>query len=399
VDFPTWDDLFRIARDEALARNAKLTRAVIERAGTDTNVMVATGAATGEEVVGQLAEVEASLFLDSAEGRKLDRLVFDRYSLTRKPASQALTSVQFRTTNPAPGAFAIPRGTKLSTPDGREFLTWVAANYPMGGTGPVTVEVRSVLSGADQQVRTGAITSLVTPLTGQPTDLTVSNPVASTGADDEESDEALRDRARRFFTTARRGTLGAVEAGALVVPGVRTAEAFESVDTLGRPARGVELVISDAFTEALVDSNPTSYQTQSQTLAQVVLAALDDVRAAGIYVQVTVGIVRLQGITLGLRFDAGADVDLAALNARGAVVAYVNGLPPGAPLLVASIIDQLRPIPGLVVTGAEVLSPAGDVIASPLEVIRTALALVVASSLQPDRALQGSTNPDAPNYP
>ena len=127
--------------------------------------------------------------------------------------------------------------------------------------------------------------------------------------------------------------------------------------------------------------------------------ALDDVRAAGIYVQVTVGIVRLQGITLGLRFDAGADVDLAALNARGAVVAYVNGLPPGAPLLVANIIDQLRPIPGLVVTGAEVLSPAGDVIASPLEVIRTALALVVASSLQPDRALQGSTNPDAPNYP
>lgn len=122
-------------------------------------------------------------------------------------------------------------------------------------------------------------------------------------------------------------------------------------------------------------------------------------RAAGIYVQVTVGIVRLQGITLGLRFDAGADVDLAALNARGAVVAYVNGLPPGAPLLVANIIDQLRPIPGLVVTGAEVLSPAGDVIASPLEVIRTALALVVASSLQPDRALQGSTNPDAPNYP
>jgi hypothetical protein len=192
---------------------------------------------------------------------------------------------------------------------------------------------------------------------------------------------------------------GADSKGVLAVPGVRTAEAFETVDTLGRPARSVELVISDAFTEALVDSNPTSYQTQSQTLAQVVLAALDDVRAAGIYVQVTVGIVRLQGITLGLRFDAGADVDLAALNARGAVVAYVNGLPPGAPLLVANIIDQLRPIPGLVVTGAEVLSPAGDVIASPLEVIRTALALVVASSLQPDRALQGSTNPDAPNYP
>lgn len=367
---------------------------MIERDGSDANVLIAATAACADEVTGQLQRVAASLFLDSATGRDLDRLVFDRTGLTRKPASQALCSVTFQTVAPNPAAFNIPKGTKVSTADGREFITWVDAVFPTASTGPIFVEVRSVLSGLDQSARKNTINSISSQITGQPSDLTVTNPVATVGADDEEADASLRDRARRFFTTARRATLGAIEFGALAVAGIRSAFAFENLDVLGRPAGSVQLIVTDAFTESFVDTNPPSYQAQSQTIINTVSSALEEYRAAGVYVQVHVASVVLQPITLALRFNAGTDVDLAALNARGAIAAFVNSLLPGQDMLIADLITALRAVNGLVVTGAEILSPVGDVIAEPLEVLRTSLSLVVATTVQPDVALQGSANPD-----
>ncbi len=147
-----------------------------------------------------------------------------------------------------------------------------------------------------------------------------------------------------------------------------------------------------------LDPTPATYQTQSQVLAGEVWLALDDVRAAGIYIQIQVAVVTLQAVTLGLRFLAGANADLVALNARGAVAAWVNSLKPGDDLLVADMIRVLRTVNGLEVTGDEILSPAGDVVVPVLGVLRSGINLVVATSVQPDRALQGSTNPDAVAY-
>jgi len=395
-DFPTWNDLFRIGRDEILIRNAKVSRDAVERDGADANILVAAIAAVGDQVIGQLAAAEAALYLDSAVGVALDRLVFDRYGLVRKPAAASLGTVQFRTTAGAPTTFTIPVGVRLQTSDGIQFVTSEAVIFTAATTGPLACGVRSVLAGGSQNVKVGRITSITGTITSQPTDLVVSNPYATAGGADAETDSSLRDRARRYFTTVRRGTLGALEEAALGVAGVTKASAFEVIDSLGRPARLVQLVVADAFTEQFVsyDTVPARYPAQSQLLATTVFNALADVRPAGIFVQVYVGNVVLQSVQLALTFNAGADSNTVALNARSAIVSYVNSLPPGSPFVLANANAVLRTVNGLAPSGNTIVTPIGNVAVKPLQVIRTSLGLVVAVAAQSDQPLATGSNPD-----
>lgn len=398
-DFPNQKDLARIARDEILSKNGRLTLRAVERDGADANLLLAGASAMGDEVIGQVVDVAASQYLDSAEREKLDRYVFDRYGMVRKEASPSLGSVEFYTTAPAAATFSIPIGTTLQTGDGIQFLTVQAASFPLGSTGPIIVPVRSTRAGADQQAGAEEITSIVSQVPSSPSDLRVLNTLATAGADNQEDDPSLRDRARRFWSSARRGTLGAIEAGALAVQGVRRSKAFEVLDVSGRPARLVQLVVSDAFTDALVDQgvNPPAYQVQSQQLAMAVFTGLADVRAGGIFVHVIVAQIVLQAVQLNLRFIAGVDVDLVALVARSVIVAETNSLPPGETWSREAMTEALRAIPGLDVQGDEISSPAGDLIPAPLQAIRTSLNLVQVAPVQTDQpvALTATSNPDS----
>jgi uncharacterized phage protein gp47/JayE len=323
-DFPTFQELFRVARDEALSRNSKLTREIIERSGSDANALVAAGVAVGDTIVGQLIRLSAALTLDVAKKADLDRLVYDRYQITRNPAAPA-----------------------FKASDGKAFAATAQVVFPTGSSGPVTVPLQSVLTGLSQQVSIGQITSMA--LAAAPADVSVTNTEASSGAADEEKDEALRDRAKRFYTTSQRGTLTAIERGALGVPGVRVAKAFEVVEPDSTPARLVDLMIADEFTEQLVDASvtPTSYQTQSDLLALTVKSTLQEVRAAGINVLVTVAQVRILGITLLLRYRTGVDVAATTEAARARTVAYTNALAPGETFVVDDLEDLLQTVPGL----------------------------------------------------
>jgi uncharacterized phage protein gp47/JayE len=384
MDRPSFQDLFRIGRDELLARNPRLT--AVDREGSDANALVAASAAQAEEVIAQVVAVEAASFLDSATGDDLDRLVFDRYGLVRQPASAALGAVQFSTGAAAAAAFTIPSGTLLQSTDGLQFEATLSVSYPAGSVGPISAPVRSVLAGSSQQAGAGTINRLVAAVAGGPADLAVTNALATAGAADPEPDAQLRDRARRFWSTARRGTLRAIEQAALGVPGVRTATAIEAVDGFGRPARYVYLVISDQYTDQLANlTPPISYQTQAQQLANAVSSALEEARPAGIYVQVQVAQVILQPVVLYLAFVAGSDTESLAVQARAAVVGLVNNLAPGQPLLVSAIQAVLTTIPGVLASVSTVGSPAGDVYPGPGQVLRANLSTVAAgiSSTQP----------------
>ncbi len=396
-DLPNFPALFRVARDEALARNAKISRDAIERDGTDANILVAGAAAIGDQVTGQVALLAASLFLDSAKGKDLDRLVFDRYGLVRKPAAASQGTIIFTTTAPAGITFTIPSGVKLSSSDGKQFITVESSVFTAGSIGPVAVAVRSVLAGGDQNVIAGALTSLLSQIVSQPADLTITNPFATAGADDAESDDSLLDRARRFFTTVQRGTIRAIEAAALNVPGVRKATAVEVIDSLGRPARFIQLVVADAFTEQFVnfDTIPARYQVQSQFLSLEVFNALSDVRAAGIFVQVFVANIVLQAFQLALTFTAGANVNSSALQARANLVTYVNALAPGQSFVYNDALSALNHTPGLARVGNTIISPAGNVAVKPLQALRTSLGLVSALSAQTSQPLITGSNPDA----
>jgi hypothetical protein len=376
MDAPSRDDLFRIARDRVLVGNGRLTAASVEREGTDVNLMVNAAVDVGDEVIGQVVAVEASLFLDSARGSKLDRLVFDRCGgMIRKSAAAALGTATFTSPAAALAGFTIPSGTLLSTADGRRYITALPVVYPLGSAGPVSVDIRSVLAGFSQQAAVGTITSILGVIAGAVDGLSVTNLTATAGAADEETDDALRGRARAWALSVVRGTLAAIQTATLAVPGVVTATATEFNDAFGRPAGVVDVIISDAFTEQLVNvvPVPATYQTQSQALAAAVQLALDDARAAGVYVRVTVASIVLQSVVLALTFEAGVDTEAVAVEARARVVAIINSLSPGQPLQIRTLTTALGQILGLIAGGSSVLVPSGDIVTLPLQVLRTSM--------------------------
>lgn len=397
MDFPTREDLRQVARDELLASTAKVTAAAVDLPGTDAYALLTAMSAVGDELAARQARLQAVLLISSSRGQDLDRLVYDRYGLLRKAASAAVGSVSFSLPTASVSSFAIPAETLLSTSDGRQFLTTAEVLFPSSSTGPVVAAVRATTAGLSSQAAAGTINSLIGAVPGAPSGLAVTNTLATAGAAEAEEDDALKARALAFFLTARRATKEAIRQGALAVPGVQTADVFESVDALGRPARSVQLIVSDAYTASLAKlvTVPPTYQAQSQVLTTLVSAGLEDSRAAGIYVDVQVARVVIQTVVLALSFRAGVDVDQTALRARAAVVAYVNALPPGSPFVRAEAVSRLRFVYGLLVSGSEVLSPAGDVVPLPLEVLRTGLGFVAASTVQPDARLAGTANPDA----
>ena len=372
MDRPTYADLFSIARNQLLLANPRLT--AVDREGSDANALVASIAAVGDEVAQQVSYVAAASFLDTATGLNLDRLVFDRYGLVRKPAAAALGTVQFTSATGAASTFAIPVQTKLVTADGTQFETTQPATFFLGSNGPVNVPVRSVLAGTTQQAGVGEINTLLSPVPGAVADLAVTNALATAGAADPETDTELRERARRFFSTVQRGTLAAIEQAA------RYAAAFEDVDAYGQQTGYVSLAVTDQYTDTLANLGtvPAAYAEQSQQLAAQVALAVDQARAAGIYVQTVVAQVVLQPVTLRLRVKAGFDTSSISLQARSVCVQTVNALAPGAELTVAALEAALANVNGLYFVGDEVVLPTATVVPTPLQVIRTNLQLVVA---------------------
>lgn len=379
-DLPSFDDLFRIGRDTALQRQSRLALEAIDREGSDANALTAVSASMGDEVVSALASVVADGYASSARGDALARLAYDRYGLVKKGDSPGVVFLTFAAPAPTAAAFTLPQGHQIATADRTVYLLRDNTVFPAGAT-TQTVTAQSQLLGAAQQVRANALTNILSAIPGAPSGLTVTNAEASFGADNAESDASLLRRIQRFWVTARRGTLDALETAALAVPGVATAVALETLGA-GAPARHVYVIVSDAYTESLADLStvPPAYQTQSSALAATIAAALEEARPAGIPVSVLVAQVVMQPIMLALAFTAGVDTGAVAYAARAAVVAYVNSLAAGETLTVAGILDVLRGIQGLVFANTEVVSPAGDVIPTPLQAIRTSLALTRTTS-------------------
>lgn len=395
MDAPTNAELFRIARDAMLMNNPKLTKDIVDREGTDYNAICAGIATMGDEVVSHNIKICSSNSLASARGEKLTRYVFDKYGLLRKPASVALGSVAFSSPTAPPAPYNIPSNFKLRTTDGRQFITTASVAVSAGNAGPITVPVRSVLAGLSQQAQKNTITSMADTIQSAPEGLAVTNTLATAGADDEENDDDLRSRAQRYYETIRAGTIAAIENRARAYPGIRRATVIERLDSYGRPTKVVQLIIADGFTDVLVQAASFTYEAQSQVLADAVYLDLDDTRGAGIFVDVRVAQVVMQSVLLALNFEANADIEDAAIRARAAVVEYINRLPPGADFVPANVRPVLEGIPGLVVTGTEVMSPIGTIVTSTHQVLRATMGCVRATTLQPDRALQGTTSADS----
>lgn len=371
-DLPTRVDLFNIGADEVLARSEarppgqRITAEEIFTEGSDINIVAASASAMGEETIRQLALRLAALFLATAEEEDLDRLVADRFSPTIVRKTPAPATVPL-TIDRSAGAFpagTLPVGTQVRTALGTTFALQLAVSFALGEVGPKTVEAQALEAGTAGNVATGTITSFVqTPFD---VNLRVTNDEPAAGGDDRETDASLRARAKDFFRTARRGTLAAIEFGALTVEGVRKATAIELTNDLGEPNGYVQLFVSDAQGQA------------NSLLVTAVRSALLEYRAAGVVVDVISGEPVYVSIRYRLRFEAGIDSTEAFAAIQQGTLAAVNALRPRETLPVSLLFEIARSVPGVIVLEDAVQAPIGDLVPTGSQVIRTRLDLITA---------------------
>lgn len=374
ADLPNFQDLFRIGRDEALSRNDRLTLEEIERKGSDLNNLIAASAAMSDDVMGQLAQLKAEVFAGTARFDALDRLILDRYpGLVRKQASPSFGYVTFSFSPAVAAAFSIPDGTQLSTADGVQFITVGAATVAIGATS-AEVPIRSVLAGAQQKAKPGAINSLLAQIVGAPASgTTVSNTAATFGGEDRESDSDYVTRSRTYFLSQRRATKPAIEQAVLTIPGIVKCNVFENLDTLGRPIGYVQIVVADSYTEQFVTAStlPASYAAQRANLSVQITTTLEDWRAAGVGVQVVFGTVVLQSVRVALAYLPGVDQEAVKTVVLAKIIQHINGLKPGETLELDTLRQLAQTTSGVYTTGNEIVTPTGNVVPRPGEVLRT----------------------------
>lgn len=371
ADFPTRAQLFEVFANELLTRaesqpvGSRITPEEVWTPGSDINLIGAGASAMGEEIVRAAARATSDLTLDGAQGQALDRLVADRYSpyLARKTAAPAYVTETFTRPTAAAGVITIALGSILQTSTGVRFKALAAVAFGVGDVGPHSCTLEAVEAGTTGNVATNTINRFQVP----PADPTIvaTNGEPAAGGVFTESDEALRSRARLFYGQARRGVLGAIEFGALTVPGVEKATAEEVLsEPLGIPNGFLRLYIADANGQS------------NAVLNAAVLAALLEYRGGGCIVDVYGATPIYQSIQLHLAFLAGTDT-LAALNlVKQTIVARVQQLAPSATLELSLISEALRSVDGVIVGDDAVTLPVGDVVPTPGQMIRTRLDLI-----------------------
>jgi uncharacterized phage protein gp47/JayE len=360
ADFPTRLDFTALSRAYIKQYATKIDPTLVDVAGSDVNIYVGVGSVLADAIIKQLGYSVARLTLDGAQGDDLDRYAWDRYQLTRKGASPALGTVRFFRQSAAALGGTIYTGTKLKTLAGSEYITTTDARFGDADL-QATANVRAVNAGKATQVGKNQIRAFSSTSALFDTTIQVTNDETTAGGEDKEDDPTFRARIRTFWRTVRRGTLGAIEAGALTVPGVVSAQAIEALTGDAQPANVVNLYISDSSGVA------------SQALADQVISALDDYRAGGIAVLVSTSIPMLINIQLALAFAAGTDTVTLTSTIITAVVAFVNSLPVNGPLYVGELFTALQAYvsDGLILNQTTIAAPTGDLIPSVGQTLRT----------------------------
>ncbi len=309
---PTFDDLYNAARAEIQLRRPDLTDF---NEGSNLDAIAGAAAVLADEVSRVAVALFAAQFFDTAEGAELDALVQDRFggSLVRKPATAALGTVTWE--RDAAGAYVIPAGTRFRATFGTTTITvqsTVAVSLLSTET-ETEIPVQATVTGRAGNAAAGEIDEIIDVHVSDP-GATCTNAQPLAGGSDAETDEALRDRVRRVYSTLRRGTKAALETGALSVPGVGIVTVDESeVESSG----WVYVYVGDPDARG------------NDTLATLVETELENWRCAGVLVEVQAAERQEKSITMEVVVERGSDQVAVAAAIRAAVVAYGDSLGPG----------------------------------------------------------------------
>lgn len=337
---PTFQDLYDAAKAEIQSRNSALTD---WNEGSVLDAVAGAAAALADESIRRAVDLFAALFVDTATGAELDALAADRFNLARKVATGSRGVVTW--SRVAAGSYVLAAGTRFRATVGDEVVTVESIADVAVLSSSVTVEVpcEATATGRATNCAAGSVSEVVNPPIEDPTG-TVTNAQAFAGGSDAETDAAFRDRIRRYFGTLRRGTVEALEAGALMVPGV----SYVSVD---------EGEVEDSGVVYVYVGDPDA--RANDTLANMVDLELNNWRAAGVMVVVQGAQREEVAITIALAIEPGADQDTVAAAVRAAVEGYADLLPPDAPARLSRIEKAAHEASELVVA-ARVSSHTAD---------------------------------------
>ena len=369
MDLPSRLDLYAIGRNYVLQRATKIDPAQIDTQGSDANIFVGSTSLVADKIVKQLGYSVNRLLLDGASAEDLDRYAFDRYGIVRKGASPAVGVVRIFRASAAIGAGTVPAGTKLQTLSGVQYLTTTDASF---GSGDLTTvaNVRAAQAGKVTQVGANMIRTFGNAGTLFDKTLQVTNDLVTAGGENDEDDDTFRNRIRNFWNTARRGILAAIEFGALTVPGVVSAQAIEALNGGAMPARVVNLYIADSSGVA------------SEVLGAAVRTALEDYRAAGIAVIISMSLPFIADITIALSYRAGVDTVSLGGQVKAAVVEFVNSLGVNGTLYTGQLYSVIQRFAadGVIAPAGCIIAPAGDLVPAIGQTIRTTLANVTVTT-------------------
>lgn len=306
---PTFNELYELSKAEIRGRRPRLSD---WNAGSVLDAITGGQVVLVDESIRYAAARFATLFFNTATGADLDALALDRLGLTRKPATAAVGSVEW--TRSAAGAYTILAGTQMRAVVGDQVITVqsTSAVAMLATDTTVIVPVQATTTGRDSNAAEDTITEVITPIVADP-NATINNPQPLAGGDDAETDEAFRDRIRRFYASIRRGTIGALETGARTVPGVSVVAVDESeVEDSG----WVYLYIGDPDARS------------NDVLAAAVEAEIVNWRAAGVLVEVLGSEREERDLEMRIVVEKGTDLSAAGDAIRSAIVAYGDTLDP-----------------------------------------------------------------------
>lgn len=348
---PSFDDLTAQFEAQALAQLPELVFAE-----GDVSLALEHGSAAMADACIRLSvQAFRDSFIDGAKGDALTALVDDHLNIQRQVATKSQATVAFsRTGGGAGGTLAAGFAIASQFDTAGNTVTYTldgAVTFAGGDNGPHSIGVTAQVAGKAGNVAIGKITRLIdTPFSAV---VTCTNAAVAGGGNDKESDDELRVRARNFWQTLRKGTLGAIEFGALVVGSVRIARATED------PISGiVTLVVTDS------DGNSTA-----QMVADVI-SEIENWRAAGSIVTVLGGTALLVDVTGVLIAEPGVDTSVLGPVAADAIIGRINKQRQGETLFLDSIKSAAIGVDPDALNALVLSDPLVDVVPGASQVIR-----------------------------
>jgi len=301
---------------------------------SDINVGSVTrtlGEAIGREIATvyeQINRAYKSGFIDTAEGKALD-FVVSILGITRKTKEFAVGLVTFFRKPGSEGNITIAQGTEVSTAKNDVIFETTEPRTLQRGQARIDVPIRAgeKFKGDVGKVDAGKITSLVQVLEGIER---VNNFEPTFQAADDETDEELRLRAKAALQSISKGTIAAL---------LRAAS----------ENRANVLEISDPNSAGARQNNPGKVSMLVETeVARFpsLVAALHDVRAAGVQLTVTAKFVFVTPkivatITSALTGEGKTKI---ANEIIAALQKYFEGLAAGAPAKGTEMLDAIKKV-------------------------------------------------------